>query len=192
LSKEQVQIQQVQLQLHPYLRLRGQSQAPLPEPEQGFIRWDMRYNIRNASFSTDSTMRSWTRGRSSAAVWPPTTDLVILSPAFPWSIEIHDPAGITLGRVMDTIDAELHRRVSGSEMPPDREQARRLAASYHQNREELRNVLMEGMLRVDFLGERTQFGGLFQDEKLLGERMNSRPLPHVFSLLCEPRPNLQR
>ena len=182
-----MQIQQIQLQLHPYLRLRGQPQAPLPEPEQGFIRWDMRYPIRSASFSTESSSRSWTRGRSAPATWPPTTDILVMSPAFPWAVEIHDPDGVTVGRVMETLDLELHQRVAKNEMPPDQEQFKRLATSYHNNRKELRGFLMEGMLRVDFLGERTEFGGLVQDEKLLGDRMNMMQYPNAFSLVCEPR-----
>ncbi|KAH7108454.1 hypothetical protein BKA62DRAFT_682234 [Auriculariales sp. MPI-PUGE-AT-0066] len=187
LSREQVQIQRLDLQLHPYLRMRGQSQAPLPESEQGYIRWDMRYPVRNASFSIDSISRQWTRSRYAPATWPPTTDITIISPMFPWTVDVHHPDGVTVGLLMDTLDAELHRRVSSFEMPAEKELARRLATAYHKNRDELRGFLMEGMLRVDFLGERTDFAGLIQDPNLLRDRMNVPHLPHVFSLVCESR-----
>ena len=190
-SKEQVQIQQIRLQLHPYLRLRGQSQQPLPEQEQGFIRWDMRASIRNASFSTESANRSWTRGRNAPATFPPTSEILIISEAFPWVFQVHDPAGVTVGRVMDTIDAELHRRAGANEMPADRELAKAIASSYHRNRDELRGILMDGMLRIDFLATQTEFGGLDQDEETLAERMNVRDFPIAFCLVCEGRAPLR-
>ena len=85
------------------------------------------------------------------------------------------------------LDAELHRRIRKDDWPSDQRQARRLATSYHHNRHELREPLTEGVQRVDFLCEMTEFVGLDQGPELLMDQTNVKQYSNTFSLVCESR-----
>lgn len=194
LNRDTVQMHKIRLVLHPYLRARtdGGAAAPMASEiaagEEGFIRWDMRLRISSASFSTGPPTRVWSRGRTAPATFPPTTDLTIMSRSFPWSIPVHDSKGITVGGLMDALDNALHQHVGKGELnAAGPEHAKRISASYHANRKELRGVLMDGLLRVDFLGERCEFGGFVQDEQMVLDRMNVPGYTTAIALVCDLR-----
>ncbi|EJD48686.1 hypothetical protein AURDEDRAFT_112825 [Auricularia subglabra TFB-10046 SS5] len=195
LEKDTVQMHKIRLVLHPYLRARGKDGTPVSmvgevaAGEEGFIRWDMRLRTTSASFSTGPPTRTWSCGRAAPATFPPTTDLMIMSHSSPWSIPVHDSEGITVGGLLDALYDALHQFVSEKELNAAGGAAvrRLISASYHANRQELRGVLMDGLLRVDFLGERCEFGGFLQDEQLVLDKMSVSGHTTAIALVCDPR-----
>lgn len=187
LDRQTVQTYGVRLEIHPFLR--AHSERPEPDAgEEGHIRWDMRLHISSASFSSGPATRAWSRGRTAPATFPPTTDLLVVSRAFPWSVPVHDPDGVTIGALMDALDASMHKALSQGELRAQgTETYKRVSSAYHANRRELRGVLMDGLLRCDFLQERSDFGGFAPDEALVMERMQVPNYTTAIALICDLR-----
>lgn len=89
---------------------------------------------------------------------------------------------------MDALDSALHQPLGQRELQSHgQETYKRVSSSYHGNRKELRGVLMDGLLRCDFLCDLSEFGGFTQDDALVMERMHVPNYTTAISVICEPR-----
>ena len=162
--------------------------------ERDYLKWNMLFPTGNCQRSTDKPGRSWYNGRDAPATWPRLTQIRLISRSFPWAIDVPATdveAGVTCGDVVEAIHTFLYGRLSQPQYDAaSRQQKRLLSESFYHNRSTAHGVpggrLQQTLLRCDWLGQDTMFGGLADDERLVGE-MCRRQLPGTFELRCVRR-----
>ncbi|KAI0333136.1 hypothetical protein GY45DRAFT_1245353 [Cubamyces sp. BRFM 1775] len=165
--------------------------------EHDYLKWNMLFPTGNCQRSGDRPGRSWSYGRDAPATWPRVTTLRIISRSFPWTIDVpaqHPEVGVTCGDVIEAIHASMYTRLSqGQYDHADARQRRLLSESYWHNRSTADGVpggrLQQTLLRFDWLGSDTWFGGVLDDQPLVRELCRCS-LPCTFVLVCAKRPHL--
>ncbi|KAI0628793.1 hypothetical protein C8Q77DRAFT_340191 [Trametes polyzona] len=169
-------------------------QPPSEESEHDYLRWNMLFPTGNCQRSGDRPGRSWHDGRYAPATWPRVTSLRLVSRSFPWTIGIPatQPAiGVTCGDVIEAIHTAMYTRLSQSQFDrASRQERRRLSESFYHNRSTAHGVpggsLQQTLLRCDWLGHDTMFGGIVDDEPLVREVCRGA-MPCTFALVCVKR-----
>lgn len=181
----------VRFELNPLL-------APPPDrPEdRPYLKWNMLFPTAQCQRSSDPGHRSWAEGRHSPATWPRVKTMRILSRHTPWEIQItaSDPEmGVTCGDVIEGIHEYMYGRVSNQQLENATAQQKRLVGqSYWHNRSTAHGVpggrLYNTLLRCDWLGLHTMFGGIVEaDAQLLDDLACGAALPATFELKCLQR-----
>ncbi|KAF8626381.1 hypothetical protein AX15_005031 [Amanita polypyramis BW_CC] len=173
--------------------------TPLPEDgsDKPHLRWNMLYTSNYCQRSDDKSHLSWSRGREAPATFPRITSMRIITELIPWTVEIvaQNPAtGVTCGEVIDNISDCLYRMASAAEFNALPELRKRVVSeSYHYNRSVAADVpggrLKHGMMRLDFLGKYSMYGGIEPDNELV-KKITGVAFPCVFVLKCLKRPVL--
>jgi hypothetical protein len=174
------------------LRINPVLEPPVDDGRRHYLQWNMLWHSGSCRCTRDDRNTAWTKGRKAPATQPRLTSLRIISEHFPWPINVtaaDKSIGVTCGEVIDKIHEYLHRPISGADYKSlDRARQARVSASFYRNREPRNdNVpgghLNRGMTGVDWLCERTVFGGIRQDDHLV-RRWFGDLLPGVLVLDC--------
>lgn len=165
---------------------------PPPDAEdRDYIKWNMLFSTAQCVRSSDPPHRSWSNGRSAPATWPRVTSLRLMSRSIPWPIEVpaSDPLlGVTCGDVIEAVHAYMNGRVSQRQfdLAPE-SQKRILSEAFYHNRSTAHGVpggrLPQTLLRFDWLGQDTMFGGIVANEGFVKELCRGA-LPCIFELKC--------
>lgn len=154
-----------------------------PPADLAYLEYNVLFPVGRARRSIDPPNRSWSAGRSSPATSPRVSQLRIISPHFPWLLEIEAsrPAhGVTCLDVLEGIHEQLQHLVtrhhvaalSGAKGDAHR---RKLYEVYHYNRSTARDApggsLGEGVRRADWLLNNVMFDGLVNDQKYVQEKL---------------------
>lgn len=162
--------------------------------DRDYLKWNMLYPTGNCQRSSDRPGRSWHNGRNAPATWPRVTSLRVISHSFPWPIDIpatNPTIGVTCGDVIEAIHMSMYTRLSqGQYDSSSRQQRRLLSESFYHNRSTAHGVpggrLQQTLLRCDWLGQDTMFGGLVDDDRFVREVCKDN-LPCTFVLKCVRR-----
>ena len=162
--------------------------------DRDYLKWNMLFPTGNCQRSSDRPGRSWHSGRNAPATFPRVTSLRIISRSFPWPIDVpatNHMSGVTCGDVIEAIHASMYTRLSqGQYDNTSRQQRRLLSESFYHNRSTAHGVpggrLQQTLLRCDWLGQDTMFGGLVDDERFVREVCKDN-LPCTFELKCVRR-----
>jgi hypothetical protein len=134
---------------------------------------------------------TWSEGRQEPATFPRVTQIRLVSATFPWTINIvadnHD-LGVTCGEVIDSISADMSQLSGQAEYEAIPAKRKRVIMEAHQhNRSAVDGVpgsqLDPGILRLDWLGFDTIFGGVRENDTLV-RRVCGDVLPCTFELVC--------
>ncbi|KZT74050.1 hypothetical protein DAEQUDRAFT_720914 [Daedalea quercina L-15889] len=163
--------------------------APPEEGSHDFIKWNMLFPTAQCQRSSDPAHRSWSNGRHAPATWPRVTSLRLVSRAVPSPIEV--PAGsaelgVTCGDVIEAVSAYMNGRLTQAQYNTASDaQKRVLSEAYYHNRSTAQGVpggrLPQTLLRFDWLGQDTMYGGCVPNEQLVRDLCGG-PLPCVFEL----------
>jgi hypothetical protein len=186
LTPLQLKVVEERLEINPLL-------LPVPEEEEKptHLNWNMLMPASLVHRSDDHHQISWSKGRSEPATFPRITQLIIVSSHFPWRINVRaqdQEAGVTCGEVIDTIARSMDKLTSASEYNDlSKEKKSMVKRAYRHNRSRSADVpggrLGEGMKRMDFLCDLTEFGGLEVDERIV-QKTCSVALPGYVVLRC--------
>ncbi|KAJ7765800.1 hypothetical protein B0H16DRAFT_402625 [Mycena metata] len=159
-----------------------------------FLKWNMLFPSNQCQRSDEAVHLSWSNGRQEPATFPRVTQIRLVSEAFPWSIDIvarNRDIGVTCGELVDYLSRDMYRLTSQAEyegLPSARK--RIVAEAYRHNRSRANGVpggqLNPGMLRLDWLGQDTMFGGVRENDRLV-RRLCGDSLPCTFELVCMRR-----
>jgi hypothetical protein len=177
------------LELNPLLQ--GPPDNHDPDKDPPYLKWCMLFPESFCQRSSDPQHRSWMAGRDEPATFPRVTTLRIVSPTFPWTIEIHAEdlsVGVTCGDVIQQVDKFLHELVRKEEYAhAGKQRSKQMNEAYHFNRSTAHGVpggrLGAGMRRLDWLCRETMFGGLEENERYVRE--HAAGLPCTFVLTCK-------
>ncbi|KIY48229.1 hypothetical protein FISHEDRAFT_7463, partial [Fistulina hepatica ATCC 64428] len=176
--------------LNPLLR-----PPPDKDEKDPFLQWNMTFPTSYCRRSDDAPRVSWSRGRKSPATHPRLSMLrVVCDRLLPWPIQVHaenPDVGVTCGEVIQAIYecmSKLAGKADFNALPLDRR--RLVGEAYRHNRSTSPGVpggfLGEGLLRLDFLERRCQFGGIVDDpvtlRRLLGMPESAPIMPGMFLL----------
>lgn len=184
-----VKVVKAKLELNPLL-------APPPDDtERPYLKWNMLFPTAQCQKSDDPAIRSWSSGRGAPATWPRIKSLRLISRSFPWDIQVTatDPEdGVTCGDVIDAIHEFMYGRVSSSQLKnATPEHTRVISQAYHHNRSTAYGVpggkLMNTLLRCDWLGQHTMFGGIVENKRLVKDLCGGSEFPCTFELKCVQR-----
>lgn len=186
-----VKVVKARLELNPLL-------GPPPDnpDSRPYLKWNMLFPTAQCQRSSDPGHRSWAEGRDSPATWPRVKSLRILSRAFPWEMHVvaSDPElGVTCGDVIESVHTFMYGRVSSQQLDNAAPAHKRLVGqSYWHNRSTAHGVpggrLYNTLLRCDWLGLQTMFGGLVEgDDRLIKDVACGAALPCTFELKCVQR-----
>ena len=169
-------------------------QPPNDGLDRDFIKWNMLFPTGNCQRSSDRPGRSWYNGRDAPATWPRVTQIRLISRSFPWSIDV--PAsdarvGVTCGDVIEAIHTSMYNRLLQQQFDhASRTQKRLLSESFYHNRSTAHGVpggkLQQTLLKCDWLGQDTMFGGIVEDDRLVREMWRDA-IPCTFELKCVKR-----
>ena len=169
-------------------------QPPNDQLDRDYLKWNMLFPTGNCQRSSDRPGRSWYSGRDAPATWPRVTQIRLVSRSFPWAIDV--PAsdarvGVTCGDVVEAIHVNMYGRLSQQQYDcASRGQKRLLSESFYHNRSTAHGVpggkLQQTLLKCDWLGQDTMFGGIGDDERLVRD-MCGDALPCTFELKCVRR-----
>ncbi|KZT11139.1 uncharacterized protein LAESUDRAFT_734088 [Laetiporus sulphureus 93-53] len=187
LSPLMVKKVKARLQLNPLL-------MPPPEEEgRDYIKWNMLFSTAQCQRSSDPAYRSWSDGRNAPATWPRVSSLRLISRHIPWPIEISvdEAVGVTCGDVIEGIHTYMNGRVLQRQFDSaSADHKRVISDAFYHNRSTAQGVpggrLPQTLLRFDWLGQDTMFGGITINEQFVQEVCGG-PLPCVFELLCRRR-----
>jgi hypothetical protein len=136
----------------------------------------------------------WSNGRHETATFPRVTMLRLVSEKFPWVIKIDArdrDIGVTCGELVDHISHDMYHLASQAEyeaLPSGRQWI--VGGAYRHNRSRANGVpgerLHPGMLRLDWLGQDTMFGGVRENDRLV-RHVCGDALPCAFELVCVQR-----
>ncbi|EIW60957.1 uncharacterized protein TRAVEDRAFT_36506 [Trametes versicolor FP-101664 SS1] len=176
------------MEVNPLLQLPGEA------VEHDYLKWNMLFPTGNCQRSSDRPGRSWHSGRYAPATWPRVTSIRLVSRSFPWTLDIpasQPELGVTCGDVIEAVHNSMYTRLSQSQFDnASRQQKRLLSESFYHNRSTAHGVpggrLQQTLLRCDWLGQDTMFGGVFDDEPVVRELCRSS-LPCTFVLACVKR-----
>ncbi|KAI8974262.1 hypothetical protein BD414DRAFT_424666 [Trametes punicea] len=183
-----VQRLKVRLEINPLIQPLGD------DTDREYLRWNMLFPTGNCQRSDERRGQSWYKGRNAPATWPRVTSLRLVSRSFPWAIEVpaaHPEIGVTCGDVMEAIHTALYTRISQAQYDnASRQQKRLLSESYYHNRSTADDVpggrLPQTLLRFDWLGQDTWFGGVIDDAALVHDVCKCA-LPCTLALVCTKR-----
>jgi hypothetical protein len=166
-----------------------------PPPDDGkkpHLQWNMLWHSGSCRCTRDDRHVAWTRGRKEPATQPRVSSLRIISEHFPWPITVtaaDKDAGVTCGEVIDGIDERLHRQINKADFKAlDPARQRKVSEYYYRNREPGNaavpgGYLESGMTTVDWLCDRTIFGGIRKDDRFVRKWFGD-VLPGVLVLDC--------
>ncbi|TFY64216.1 hypothetical protein EVJ58_g2771 [Rhodofomes roseus] len=128
-------------------------------------------------------------GGARPATWPRVTSLRIVSRAVPSPIEVtaaNMEAGVTCGDVIEAISGFMNGRLTQTQYSSASDaQKRVLSEAYYHNRSTAQGVpggrLPQTLLRFDWLGQDTMYGGCVANEQLIRELCGGL-LPCVYEL----------
>ncbi|KAF9020786.1 hypothetical protein BDZ89DRAFT_1072003, partial [Hymenopellis radicata] len=168
----------------------GSHYAPVLEPflihrlNAPYLKWDLRHPTNTCQSSKDRGNVSWSSGRDEPATFRGRrlVPFMITVPARDRKV------GVTCGEVIEHISIYMHRRIAKEEfasLPPAlRDPA---GKSYYHNRSTRPGApggaLGQGMLKMDLLCNRTHFGGIQENERVVMERYHTSH-PCTFELVC--------
>ena len=186
-----MKVVKAKLELNPLL-------APPPDgPEdRPYLKWNMLFPTAQCQRSSDPGHRSWAEGRHAPATWPRVKSMRILCRCVPWELQIKasDPeVGVTCGDVIEGIHDYMYGRVSTQQLDNATAAHKRLVGqSYWHNRSTAHGVpggrLYNTLLRCDWLGLQTMFGGIVDaDHALLDDLACGANMPCTFELKCLQR-----
>lgn len=176
------------LQVNPLL------QPPPDDLATPFLKWNMLFPTGQCQRSTDPGHRSWSDGRFAPATWPRVTSIRLVSKSFPWEIDVpanEEALGVTCGDVVEAIHLFMYGRVSGAQLEGASPTHKRVVSqSFYHNRSTAFGVpggrLQQTLLRCDWLGQNTVFGGIVHDDHLARE-ITGCSLPCTLVLMCVQR-----
>ncbi|KAJ7494418.1 hypothetical protein B0H11DRAFT_2004528 [Mycena galericulata] len=161
---------------------------------QPYIKWNMLFPSNQCQRSDDAPHLSWSKGRYEPATFPRVTYLRLVSETFPWAINItarNRDIGVTCGELVDYISRDMYQLTGQPEyeaLPSAKK--RTVGDAYRHNRSRAHGVpggqLNPGMLRLDWLGLDTMFGGVRENDRLV-RRVCGDVLPCTFELVCVRR-----
>ncbi|KAJ7144950.1 hypothetical protein C8R43DRAFT_890893 [Mycena crocata] len=168
---------------------------PLPDSGgQPYLKWNMLFPSNQCQRSDDAVHLSWSKGRQEPATFPRVTVVRLVSETFPWLITIaarNRDIGVTCGELIDYISRDMYNLTGQAEyeaLPSGKK--RTVAEAYRHNRSRAHGVpggqLNPGMLRLDWLGQDTMFGGVRENERIV-RRVCGDVLPCTFELVCVRR-----
>lgn len=167
-----------------------------PSNSHPTLYFDLLFPARAIHLSTEHRSRSWMKGRTDPATFPRLTHIRLISPHFPWTIEVESPesqgSGVTCGEVASIIFEFFQRLIDKAEwgmIPLDKQ--REVTVAYRRNRSTEKGMpggdMPEAMARVDILGNKTIFGGLVRDDDYVRQRLGSLCGGATFVLLLHDR-----
>ncbi|SRR5258707_767478 len=166
--------------------------GPTPEtPTHATLVFDLLWPPSMIHLSTEHPSRSWMSGRSDPATFPRLSHVRLISPHFPWMIDVKNNAGVTCGDVAQRISSFILQRVDKSEWDPlSQEDKAEIGNSYNWNRSTARGApggayLPKGLTRVDFLGKRTRFAGIVRDDRFVKDRLGTLTGSTFVAILAE-------
>jgi len=179
------------VRLNPLIQPVPDSADATPPP---YLKWNMLFPSNQCQRSDEPVHMSWSNGRQEPATFPRVTVLQLVSETFPWVIKIiarNRDIGVTCGEVVDYISRDLYRLTGQAEyeaLPNGRKRV--VGEAYRHNRSRANGVpggqLNPGMLRLDWLGPDTIYGGVRENERLV-RRVCGDVLPCTFELVCVRR-----
>ncbi|KAJ7778760.1 hypothetical protein DFH07DRAFT_1056151 [Mycena maculata] len=169
---------------------------PLPDTggPQPYLKWNMLFPSNQCQRSDDAPHLSWSKGRQEPATFPRVTYLRLVSETFPWTINIsarNRDIGVTCGELIDYLSRDMYQLTGQSEYEALSSARKRVVGeAYRHNRSRAHGVpggqLNPGMLRLDWLGQDTMFGGVRENDRLV-KRVCGDVLPCTFELVCVRR-----
>ena len=184
-----VKIVDAPVRVNPLISLRSDDGPELPH-----LKWDMLFETSTAVRSDEPPHMSWVNGRDQPATFPRLTSLRLISTMTPWMIVVKAKdldRGVTCGEVIQAIGGDMMRLSTKQDFAclSQRDQAE-LGSAYKRNRSAMPGVpgghLGQGMRRLDFLRNRSMFGGIEANPNAV-KRMCGAELPCVFVLHCAER-----
>ncbi|KAJ7118960.1 hypothetical protein C8R44DRAFT_878488 [Mycena epipterygia] len=168
---------------------------PLPDAGgQPYLKWNMLFPSNQCQRSDDPVHMSWANGRQEPATFPRVTSLRLVSDTFPWAVNIvarNRDLGVTCGELIDYISRDMYNLTGQADyeaLPSARKRV--VGDAYRHNRSRANGVpggqLNPGMLRLDWLGLDTMFGGVRENDRLV-RRVCGDVLPCTFELVCVRR-----
>ncbi|KAJ7611685.1 hypothetical protein FB45DRAFT_803729 [Roridomyces roridus] len=180
--------------VHAHVRLNPLIQPLVEADDRPYLKWNMLFAPNQCQRSDDAPHLSWSQGRGEPATFPRVTQISLVSETIPWLISItarNRDIGVTCGEVIDYISRNMFMLTGQSEfesLPRTRREP--IARAYRHNRSTARGVpggqLGPGMLRLDWLGLDTMFGGVRENERVV-RRVCHDLLPCTFELVCVRR-----
>ncbi|KAJ7084818.1 hypothetical protein B0H15DRAFT_382226 [Mycena belliarum] len=161
---------------------------------QPYLKWNMLFPSNQCQRSDDPVHISWAKGRKEPLTFPRVTFVRLVSDAFPWAISItahNRDIGVTCGDLIDQVSRDMYQLTGQAEYEAlGNAKKRTVADAYRHNRSRANGVpggqLNPGMLRLDWLGLDTMFGGVRENERLV-RRICGDVLPCTFELVCVKR-----
>jgi hypothetical protein len=130
----------------------------------------MRYNVsRKPDHSISQTAYHAHRHILATAV--PCQHLRLISKAFPWTIEILVPGGVTCESVWDALYAALQEHIMDSEWGMIVQDKKKKETVEKAHKKRIEKDLDSMYKRIDFLGENVIFKGLEKDTQYEKERL---------------------
>lgn len=185
-----------------------------PTPNKRILKWDFRTPPVTAACwlpltpndpppTDDDTARPrrlvsyWKQRAHELATFPHISQINIISKSFPWIIEIHSrhpSKGVRCSDIVEGLHAHflVHLICTDTDhlQPEEFEQMSRAFKESRRNEQSVMTHTLTagkhpGLLRVDWLGQNTMFGGLERDEEYVKERLGVYD-PSYFVLRCNP------
>lgn len=179
------------MRVNPLVQPIPDSAAATPPP---YLKWNMLFPSNQCQRSDEPVHMSWSNGRQEPATFPRVTSLRLVSETVPWPITIiarNRDIGVTCGELVDYISRDMYHLTGQAEyeaLPTNRK--RTVGEAYRHNRSRANGVpggqLNPGMLRLDWLGQDTMFGGVRENDRLV-RRVCGDVLPCTFELVCVRR-----
>ncbi|KAJ7891330.1 hypothetical protein B0H14DRAFT_2335810, partial [Mycena olivaceomarginata] len=181
--------------VHAQVELNPLIAPPVDNPPAGtnppYLKWNMLFPSNRCQRSDESPHISWSNGRHEPATFPRVTVLQLVSESFPWVIKIaarQRDIGVTCGEVIDYISRDMFQLTGQAEYEALSSGRKRIVSeAYRHNRSRADGVpggqLNPGMLRLDWIGGDTMFGGVKVNEGLV-RRVCGDLLPCTFQLVC--------
>lgn len=167
---------------------------PPGDDAEDYLTWNMLFDSAYCQRRSEPTGRSWLKGRDHPATIPRLTSIRLILQGLPWVITIDatdDSTGVTCGEIIDKLSDFLHKAVSKSDhdkLTKDQQQAH--LKTYYHNRSASDGVpggrLGRPMMRLDWLGDKTMFGGIAIDDEYV-KQVCGDVLPCTFVVRCEKR-----
>ncbi|KAF7359116.1 hypothetical protein MSAN_01253100 [Mycena sanguinolenta] len=179
------------VRLNPLIQPLSDATAADPPP---YLKWNMLFPSNQCQRSDESVHMSWSNGRQQPATFPRVSLIQLVSDAFPFVIKIparNRDIGVTCGELIDYISRDMHQLTAQAEYEALPSNKRRvIGEAYRHNRSRANGVpggqLHQGMLRLDWLGQDTMFGGIRDNERLV-RLVCGDVLPCTFELVCMRR-----
>ncbi|TFK45614.1 hypothetical protein OE88DRAFT_1715314 [Heliocybe sulcata] len=167
---------------------------PPGDDADDFLNWNMLFDSAYCQRTSEPHGRSWIKGRELPATVPRLTSVRLIVQGLPWIISADaadDSTGVTCGEIVDKLSDFLHKAVAKSDHEKlTKEQASKHLKSYYHNRSANDGVpggrLGRPMLRLDWLDDRTTFGGIERDSRYV-KQLCGDVLPCTFVVRCAKR-----